>query len=49
MTQKTIEVMLEIVTAARLVVQFDGTDRLSLDQLKESLENYDSWLLDGHN
>jgi hypothetical protein len=49
MTDATINMMLKVVTAARLVVQFDGTDRLSLEQLRESLEKYDSWLLDGHN
>ena len=39
-----INVLLKLAFAARDVVRFDGTDRLSIEQLREALDNYNTWL-----
>lgn len=37
-------VLSKLVTAARDVIRFDGTDRLSIEQLREAVDNYNLWL-----
>lgn len=39
-----INVLVKLADAARDVVRFDGTDRLSIEQLREALNNYNTWL-----
>ena len=39
-----IGVLVKLADAAREVVRFDGTDRLSIEQLREAINNYSAWL-----
>jgi hypothetical protein len=41
---KMIIVLTDLAAAARDVVRFDGTDRLSIEQLREALYAYNLWL-----
>jgi hypothetical protein len=34
----------KLVAASRDVIRFDGTDRLSIEQLREAVDNYNTWL-----
>ena len=34
----------KLVSAARDVIRFDGTDRLSIEQLREAVDAYNLWL-----
>jgi hypothetical protein len=37
-------VLSKLVSAARDVIRFDGTDRLSIEQLREAVDAYNLWL-----
>lgn len=37
-------VLSKLVSAARDVIRFDGTDRLSIEQLREAVDVYNLWL-----
>ena len=39
-----IAVLVKLADAARDVVRFDGTDRLSIEQLREAINGYNTWL-----
>lgn len=39
-----LDLLISFVDAAQLVVRFDGTDRLSIEQLRAALQKYDYWL-----
>jgi len=39
-----ISVLVKLADAARDVVRFDGTDRLSIEQLREAINSYNIWL-----
>ena len=39
-----INVLVKLADAARDVVRFDGTDRLSIEQLREALYAYNAWI-----
>ena len=39
-----INVLVKLADAARDVVRFDGTDRLSIEQLREAINGYNTWL-----
>lgn len=41
---KMIDVLVELADAARAVVRSDGTDRLSIEQLRTALYAYNAWI-----
>jgi hypothetical protein len=41
---KMITVLVDLVDAARLVIRSDGTDRLSIEQLRKALYAYNNWI-----
>ena len=41
---KMIKVLVDLADAVRLVVRSDGTDRLSIEQLRTSLYAYNNWI-----
>jgi hypothetical protein len=41
---KMIIVLTDLATASRDVVKSDGTDRLSIEQLREALYAYNAWI-----
>jgi hypothetical protein len=41
---KMITVLVDLADAARLVVKSDGTDRLSIEQLRTALYAYNNWI-----
>ena len=41
---KMIDVLVELADAARAVVRSDGTDRLSIEQLRIALYAYNAWI-----
>jgi hypothetical protein len=41
---KMITVLVDLADAARLVVKSDGTDRLSIEQLRTALYSYNNWI-----
>jgi hypothetical protein len=41
---KMINVLVDLADAARLVVKSDGTDRLSIEQLRTALYSYNNWI-----
>jgi hypothetical protein len=41
---KMITVLVDLADAARLVVRSDGTDRLSIEQLRTALYAYNAWI-----
>jgi Spy/CpxP family protein refolding chaperone len=43
---KMIELFVDMASAARDVVKSDGTDRLSIEKLREVLYQYNAWLGD---
>lgn len=43
---KMITVLVDLADAARMVVKTDGTDRLSIEQLRTALYAYNAWIGD---
>jgi hypothetical protein len=43
---KMIDVLVGLADAARAVVRTDGTDRLSIEQLRTALYSYNAWIGD---
>jgi hypothetical protein len=43
---KMITVLVDLADAARLVIRSDGTDRLSIEQLRTALYAYNLWVGD---
>jgi hypothetical protein len=41
---KMIDVLVDLADAARAVLQSDGTDRLSIEQLRTALYAYNNWI-----
>lgn len=41
---KMIDVLVDLADAARSVVRTDGTDRLSIEQLRTALYAYNEWI-----
>jgi hypothetical protein len=41
---KMITVLVDLADAARLVLKSDGTDRLSIEQLRTALYAYNNWI-----
>jgi hypothetical protein len=41
---KMITVLVDLADAARLVIRSDGTDRLSIEQLRTALYAYNNWI-----
>lgn len=41
---KMITVLVDLADAARVVVRSDGTDRLSIEQLRTALYAYNAWI-----
>jgi hypothetical protein len=41
---KMITVLVDLADAARVVVKSDGTDRLSIEQLRAALYAYNEWI-----
>lgn len=41
---KMIDVLVDLADAARAVVRSDGTDRLSIEQLRTALYAYNAWI-----
>jgi hypothetical protein len=41
---KMITVLVDLANAARLVIRSDGTDRLSIEQLRTALYAYNNWI-----
>jgi hypothetical protein len=43
---RMINVLVDLATASRAVVRSDGTDRLSIEELRTALYAYNTWLGD---
>jgi hypothetical protein len=41
---KMINVLVDLADAARVVISSDGTDRLSIEQLRTALYAYNTWI-----
>jgi hypothetical protein len=41
---KMINVLVDLADAARVVISSDGTDRLSIEQLRTALYEYNAWI-----
>lgn len=41
---KMIDVLVDLADAARVVISSDGTDRLSIEQLRTALYAYNAWI-----
>lgn len=41
---KMITVLVDLANAARVVIKTDGTDRLSIEQLRTALYAYNAWI-----
>lgn len=41
---KMITVLVDLADAARVVIRSDGTDRLSIEQLRTALYAYNAWI-----
>jgi hypothetical protein len=41
---KMIKVLVDLADAARVVISSDGTDRLSIEQLRAALYAYNAWI-----
>jgi hypothetical protein len=41
---KMINVLVDLADAARVVISSDGTDRLSIEQLRTALYAYNAWI-----